>query len=222
MVGHLRGSARRRARGADGGRSPSARRSAGSTGPAARRRAPGRTRAARTGTSPGRRRPRAPARPPPGGTASPSCRARPGTPRTAAACASSRSLMQPHPNNARRGRRVRWLEAEDAGHLRRGRRRRGPPAVLGSSCSGSQPPSLASPVYCTATIPSALAPATSVRSLSPTCAASAGGNAEALEGGRNASAAGLNQPGLVAEGPCVEEVQQARSHRDARAAWGSR
>ena len=55
-------------------------------------------------------------RPPRGESASPPCRARPGTPRTAAG-ASSRSLMQPHPNNARRGRFVRCLQTEDAGHL---------------------------------------------------------------------------------------------------------
>ena len=51
---------------------------------------PRRTRAGRTGTSPGRRRRRAPGRPRPRGTASPSARARRGTARTAAACACPR------------------------------------------------------------------------------------------------------------------------------------
>ena len=70
------------------------------------------------------------------------------------------------------------------------------------------------PVYRTATMPSASAPATSVRGLSPTCAtrrARRRRRAHALERGRERLGRRLEPAGLVAEGPCVESVEAART-----------
>src|SRR3954465_1007642 len=59
------------------------------------------------------------------------------------------------------------------------------------------------------TMPSAFAPAMSVRSLSPMCAASRGSTPSGSRAARNASGAGLNTPVSSLERPGVERVEHA-------------